>query len=643
MKKTKRFESEQKTEVFTGEIKKAFEEQNKEDFEKSLAREVQADFEKRREERRFLERQWNLNANYLMGNQYAEIDALGEISEAEKDYYWQGRNVYNHIAPIVETRTAKLSRVRPVMSVRASGADDCDVKAAKLASSLLASTFSRLDMDDVIYKATLWSETLGTSFYKVVWDKSSGKNLGEINGEKVFEGDVKVIPLSPFEIFPDSLFHEDVCDQKSIIHARAMHVDDVYKIYGKRVAGGDVNVFGYAESICSAGGVSSSIPRVTGGTVHDNVLVIERYEAPSDELPCGRVITVAGGEVLQISDLPYINGEEGRRIFPFVRQVSINQPGCFFGVSVIDRIIPIQRAYNAVKNRKHEYLNRLSMGVVTVEDGSVDTDALMDEGLSPGKVLVYRQGSNPPRYMANAAMPPDFSYEESRLEREFINVSGISEFSRNSTAAGENTSGVALELMIEQDDTRLVNSAENIRHAVRSVGKQIIRLFKQFATQTRMMRCYGHGNSVELYYFNSNDLTSDDVVFDTENELSYTPAQKKSAIYEMLKLGLLSEADGSLSQRTKAKVLELIGYGSLSGTQDVTNMHIDKAQRENISLKNESVEPDEFDDHDLHVSEHIKVLLGNETDGKKDYKKRIEEHINKHKLLARLNAEKETE
>jgi hypothetical protein len=31
-----------------------------------------------------------------------------------------------------------------------------------------------------------------------------------------------------------------------------------------------------------------------------------------------------------------------------------------------------------------------------VEDGSVDVDDLCEEGLAPGKVLVYRQGSNAP-------------------------------------------------------------------------------------------------------------------------------------------------------------------------------------------------------------------------------------------------------
>lgn len=600
--------------------------------ERELAKEVTEDYERRREERRSLEQQWKLNLNYLMGNQYAEIAPTGEIDEEEKDYFWQGRNVFNHIAPIIETRIAKLSRVRPIMSVRASGEDERDLKAAKMASALLSSTFSRLEMSDVIYKATLWSETLGTSFYKVTWDYEGGKRLGGTEGGKpVYEGDVKVEALSPFDVYPDSLFKEDVDDQKSIIHARAMSVDDVAAIYGKRLKGGEIDVFSMERNgIGSTCGVSK---RLTSGTLRDSVVVIERYEKPSEKYPNGRVVTVAEGEVLAVGELPYVNGEEDRRVFPFVRQVSVNQTGCFFGVSVIDRLIPVQRAYNAVKNRKHEYLNRVSMGVVTVEDGSVDTDALVEDGLSPGKVLVYRQGSTPPRFMASASVPPDFSYEESRLEQEFKNISGVSEFSRNSDLFNSNMSGVALELVVEQDETRLITTAENVRRAVRIIGKQIIRLFRQFAKPARMMRVAGHGNSVELYYFNSDDLTSDDVVFDTENELSYSPAQKKSAVYDMLKAGLLSDDDGKMNQRTKAKILELLGFGTLYGAQDITNLHIDKAQRENIFFSEKDCEPEEFDDHALHITEHTRFLLSEDFDGKEKIKERIVLHVRKHKLM----------
>ena len=107
----------------------------KSEFYEELAKEVTEDFERRREERRTLEQQWQLNMNFLMGNQYAEISPTGEIEEEAGGYYWQGRNVYNHIAPIFETRVAKLSRVRPIMSVRASGEQESDLKSANAKKS----------------------------------------------------------------------------------------------------------------------------------------------------------------------------------------------------------------------------------------------------------------------------------------------------------------------------------------------------------------------------------------------------------------------------------------------------------------------------------------------------------------------------
>ena len=36
------------------------------------------------------------------------------------------------------------------------------------------------------------------------------------------------------------------------------------------------------------------------------------------------------------------------------------------------------------------------MKILCIEDGSVDLEALQNDGLTDGKVLVYRQGSVPP-------------------------------------------------------------------------------------------------------------------------------------------------------------------------------------------------------------------------------------------------------
>lgn len=63
---------------------------------------------------------------------------------------------------------------------------------------------------------------------------------------------------------------------------------------------------------------------------------------------------------------------------------------------LVDRLVPLQREYNALKNRKSEFINRLVLGTTFVEDGSVDVDNLAEEGLAPGKIVIYRQGAIAP-------------------------------------------------------------------------------------------------------------------------------------------------------------------------------------------------------------------------------------------------------
>lgn len=572
-------------------------------FYEELVADVYDDFYARQKERRSVEKQWELNLNYLSGKQYCEIAASGEVEEEDKYYFWQDRNCYNHIAPIIDSRIVRLTRIRPVMSVRAASGDENDLKTAKLTTAVLNATYNRLKIDELLYKATVWSETCGTAFYKVIWNNAGGKAAGATtDGKTVYEGDACVEVISPFEIFPDSLCAEDLSEVESLIHAKAVRVADIYRAYGVKIAGEDVDVF-------SLGGVSGD-----KSVLHDAALLIERYERPTEEFPCGRLIVVAGGKILHVGELPFINGAEGRRDFPFIRQISINQAGAFFGSSMIERIIPVQRAYNAVKNRKQEFLNRLSMGVITVEDGSVDTDDLAEEGLSPGKIIVYRQGTNPPSVMGTGNVPNDLTYEEDRLLNEFVLISGVSEFSRSTDISGNVMSGVALQLLIEQEDARLTAAGENIRAAVKLMAQQIIRLFKQFSSCERLMKTAGESGKVELFYFKSSDLSSDDVTFDTENELSYTPAQKKSAIYDLLKTGILSDETGKMSERTKAKVLEILGFGSIDNALDLEKLHVNKAAAENLGGFKKPVEADEYDDHALHIAEHTRFLLSSESE-----------------------------
>lgn len=63
---------------------------------------------------------------------------------------------------------------------------------------------------------------------------------------------------------------------------------------------------------------------------------------------------------------------------------------------LVSLLEPWQRMYNDVMNNYNTRLNYYANGPMFVEDGSVDVDDLCEEGLAPGKVVVYRQGSKAP-------------------------------------------------------------------------------------------------------------------------------------------------------------------------------------------------------------------------------------------------------
>ncbi|MBO7736886.1 MAG: hypothetical protein J6S22_03500, partial [Clostridia bacterium] len=331
----------------------------------ALVAEIEADFAARRSARRELERSWELNMNFFSGNQYCDVAPNGEIAEEDKRFYWQSRRTFNHIAPTVETRCAKLEKSRPQLQVRAFSNEESDVKSARLASNLLKATAKRINLESVVSRATLWSEVCGTAFYKVLWDGKAGEVISEDEKGKIREGDVSVVCVSPFEIFPDTLTAERMEEVRSIIHAKALPVGEIFEQFGVRLSGANISEFSLSPY-----SLSSHFKCVEGkgaSYVKENYeIVIERYTMPNVNRPNGSLEIVAGGKLLYEGELPYRNGDKGGRVLPFVRQISLPLPGAFFGASVVDRLIPLQRAYNAVRNRKHEFLNRLSMGVIAV-------------------------------------------------------------------------------------------------------------------------------------------------------------------------------------------------------------------------------------------------------------------------------------
>ena len=328
----------------------------------------------------------------------------------------------------------------------------------------------------------------------------------------------------------------------------------------------------------------------------------------------------------------------------FVKQDALVTPGAFFGTSMIERAIPVQRAYNAVKNRKHEFLSRLCCGVLAVEDGAVDTDLLESDGLRPGSVIVYRQGSQAPRMLDQGGVPSAFAAEEAKLEEEFNVITGISDIMRSSAVPSQANSGTAIQLLIEQDDSRLAITSDMIRAAVREVSRMVLRLYKQFASGERLTRCVGEDGKVELIRWKGSDIGECDVVYDTVAESALSRSGRQSRLLELLRIGLLNDEDGSLGVSTRHKLLAAFGYGSWETAEELRSLHEEKADGENLRMeKGENVDADEIDEHDLHIRSHVRYMLSAEFDKAAKHDRRLKErmlaHIRGHRAMKALTAE----
>lgn len=587
---------------------------------------VTNDFKEKQKTRREFELIWELNMNFYIGNQYSYITPSGFISDIEKNYSWENREVYNHIAPIIENRLSKLNQIKPNLDIKPSTNTESDCYKSKLATAILLSNFSENNFEDLINTATQWSEITGTSFYKISWENKEDKRETAPQS-----GDVKISVCTPFEIYPDSNFVENIEDCNSIIETRALPASFVNQEWKTNLTGQDIDLFqlNNTTSISNLSG-RSNYTKVTHDVNHDYLLLIERYEKPSKRHPNGKLTIICKDKLLYDGDMPYINGTKNTRTYPFIKQISSKQLSCFWGTSIIERCIPLQKSYNSIKNRKHEFLARLATGVLTVEDGSVDVDNLENNGIEPGKIIIYRNGSTPPKFLDVDNIPEDFEHEEERLLSELNSLSCVSEVTTNASVPTGVNSATALSLLMEQDENRLSTVANEIRTSIKKIAYQVLRLYKQYSSNVRLNKFTDGNGALEIFYWTKNDISSDDILIDVCNTLDETNNSKKEILLSLLDKGIFQDENGKLSNRTKEKILSTLGFNNWCAFDELSELHKKRAEKENLKII-KLEEPLDVDDDNIHIEQHTKYLIGDNKSNDSKFITLLIKHIQRHK------------
>ena len=615
-----------------------------------LVRYVEEEYKRRQEERRPWELQWRLNLAFVDGQQYMDINpGSGGLSEIPKLYWWTEREVFNQTAPVIETRLAKLARMRPILKCRPGTDAQDDIRAAKVGTILLSNIQQEKSIRNIQAQVNSWSETCGTGILKHLWNPRAGPVVakvmatdevtGEPKEEEIREGDLDVIVCPPQEIFPDSNYHQDIGNCRSIMHTKSYHVDEIMESWDQWVDPEETSAMQLHRTMIGMGGLGygNGSFGLSTSKLKDHAVVKELWEVPSRKRPQGRLLIVAGKKVLYQGPLPYPIGNDGTLALPFTKVCCIERPGMFWGRSIVERIIPIQRRYNALRNRKAEYLNRCVIGQWVVEEGSVDLDILETEAGAPGSIVTYARGFNPPKQADNPQLPVAFETEENTLLQELSMISGVSELSRQSNAPPGVKSGVALSIALEQDDTRLSSTAGNIEQFFVENGKIWLRMHKKFVQGSRTLRKIGKNNVIELMDWTAADIRSDDVVVDTFSALAESPAQRRQMVFDLLNTGLFNDPDtGRLTKEIRHKILEIIEMGNWETSDDSDVLHLNKAERENRQITTQGIVAiaASYDDAVLHIKIHNEYRLTTDYEEiiaqNRILDEMMQEHVNMH-------------
>ncbi len=623
-------------------------------YKEDIIQSVLEKLEERRRQRSSLERQWTLNANFLVGNQYCGVRPYtGDIEQLEPVYTWLNRETFNNIAPLIQTRIANLKKINYMMKVKPATNELDDYAKAEVSTSILQHTQKSTDFEAKKDTMIYWNELCGNCFWLSWWDKDKGDkiaietdiDIGE-NGvehkkERAFyQGDLDYGLITPYEVFPESVFKQGVENQRSIILEQVKSVEDIYDLYGIEIEGSDIETFELTPVTSGGGlGYENTIISIGHRTAENSEKVITYFERPSKHRPGGLMIIIVGDEhLVYYGDMPYSK-------IPLVQSVCHEMPGQFFGKSVIEDLIPLQRTYNGCINSIHEFIKRLSLGNWFVEEGSIDIEEYEEHGLEPGAFLVYKNGTSTPSRVPNASLPSEIMSERYNLKSDMEYVAGVSQLMVNGNAPQTNMSGTAIANLMEIDNTRLSLTGDHIRSSIKKLAVLWLEIYKRYAKTHRVVEYVGSNNVGKALVWSADDINSYDVEYTTENELLMSEEMQKQRFFDAYNMGLFTDNDGRIPERVKLMALEFMKIGNYTDIMNLNSLQIQAAQRENIFFESGVIpKVSDYDEHNIHIEEHLRYILQMDFQilkhKKPEYAAALENHLKEHKQMAELEEQK---
>jgi hypothetical protein len=510
---------------------------------------------------------WYVNMAMYRGNQYVELlPRLSKLSVPKAPPY-RVRHVTNRIKPIIRTELSRLTSQKPSASVVPASSDDEDMFAAYAAEQVWETISGRSQLVMEFQEVCWWMLICGNAFMKTWWDpnKVDYENSPDPNG---VQGDICLGHVTPFHLFVPDFREVNIQNQPYVLNAYTKPLEWVKRFYGPLLDGKNI----LPDTVAANEILEDAYLNVETNVDKqpDSVLCQEMWikSGGIDEnlLPAGDyVIHVIGDNVINVGKMY----RHGRYPFTHFRHIP---SGSFYGTSVIEDLVPLQREYNRTRSQIIEAKNRMAKPQLIYQQGSIDPTKITNE---PGLAIPYKYGMEPPQPLPLSPLPTYVLQELDRTVQDMEDISGQHEVSRGGVPPGV-TAATAISYLQEKDDSLLSHTYLNVEKGMEEIAKQSLSLVQEFWDTPRLIKATGESGMFDALMLKSSDLKNNtDIRMEGGSSLPTSKAAKQALIMDMMKMGFIDPNKG-------LQILEIGGVQRLYENLKRDESH---AQRENIRMK----------------------------------------------------------
>lgn len=578
------------------------------------SKEFEKRFQQAKNARTRLEPIWYLNSAYYAGDQWLYWNR-GRLERPKLDP-WRFLSVDNRILPVVRTEIAKMTKQQPSFQVTPTTADDGDVTSARLCEEILRYEWEHLDLRARLMEVLHWSRICGAGFWKVFWDKSAGSGSDYLvqsdgkpalddagrplraqgldpqtlqdlaaNGvtvKSVNEGDVRVEVRSPFEIYPDPLA-KNLHECEWLFEESIKSPEYVFKRYGVAIEPDSSPTLGIVESRMWTQQDSAK----TG------VKVREFWCRPNREYPNGCRTVLIKGKVVDHDDNPHDP-------MPYVMFTNIDVPGRFWPDSIVTQLRGPQTELNKIKSQILENAARIgNPALMTSRQAGVEYSG------RPGERIYYDSTVQDatPRYLQPAEVPTYVQSQIDRIEASIREISGQHEVTGGKVPAGV-TAASAINLLLEQDDTRLGPSIYDMENNLAKSGTKIAELVAKFFSTERTVSLVDDEGGWDVFGFKGSMLNGNTkVTVQAGSAFPRSKAAKQAAMNDVLHLFIQNGVQ--FDSRNLGKYLRDMEVGGLEKLIGQFSVDESQVSYENSRLAmGEALPINKFDSDEVHVAAH---------------------------------------